>query len=325
MAEGFQFSSSLYLYNPFHSPKVLHLNPKQHPSPLKCSLSNPKPSPLLIHGNIDSHGIGTNNHILISGCNNTPSTNCAFDDDNDNAPFKFPNNTVGVIGGVSAASTLTFLQKLVELSSQHGAQPLPFLVCNNPALDAKASVVENLQQQRMFLERSGARCIAMPCQTLHVWHDEISKGSSVPFLHIGDCVAKELRRAKMKPVEAAGHNVRVGLVAHNCTHTIKQYQEILNSEGYEVVYLDKATVEHTVVPAVHSLKRKDGQGARQLLRIAIQVLLIKGVTVVILASDDICQILPKDDPLFDKYCINPIHSLARETVACMGMGYIPSI
>ncbi|KAK9281397.1 hypothetical protein L1049_004297 [Liquidambar formosana] len=52
------------------------------------------------------------------------------------------------------------------------------------------------------------------------------------------------------------------------------------------IYQDKATMEHTVIPAIEALDRKDMEGARNLLRIALQVLLVRAVNTVILASDD---------------------------------------
>jgi aspartate/glutamate racemase len=41
-----------------------------------------------------------------------------------------------------------------------------------------------LWSNKVFLENSGAHCIVMPCNISHSWHDEVSKGCSVPFLHM---------------------------------------------------------------------------------------------------------------------------------------------
>lgn len=80
-----------------------------------------------------------------------------------------------------------------------------------------------------------------------------------------------------------------------------------------MVLPDKATMEHTVIPAIEALNRKDIEGARNLLRIALQVLLVRAVNSVILASDDIKDILPLDDPLLRR-CIDPMDALARSTI-----------
>lgn len=244
-------------------------------------------------------------------------------------------NTVGILGGISANSTVNFLKKVVQWSTKDGQDSLPFVLCSDPVLNEKlllherdsfhslgrrnehsgldhTPIVENLQRKREFLEKSGARCIVMPCHISHAWHDEISKGCSVHLLHMGECVAKELKEAKLKPLEA-GSPLRIGVLATHATLTAGFYQEKLQSEGFEVVLPDRATMEHALVPAIQALDRRDMEGARNLLRIAVQVLLVRAVNTVILASDDMCDLLPDDDPLLKK-CIDPVDALARSTI-----------
>ncbi|GAB4842057.1 hypothetical protein Ancab_012017 [Ancistrocladus abbreviatus] len=240
---------------------------------------------------------------------------------------------VGILGGVSVDSTVSYLQKLVQWSSQDGKDCPPFVLFSNPPLKELlfhespfpsvscrnvsarldvAAMIANLQHKRAFLEQGGARCIVMPCNVLHSWHAEISSGCSVPFLHMGECVAKELKEAKLKPLEA-GSPLRIGLLATNATLTSGFYQEKLQNEGFEVVLPDKATMEHMVLPAIEALDRKDIEGAQNLMRIALQVLLVRAVNTVILASDDMRDILPRDDPLLRK-CTDPIDALVRATI-----------
>ncbi|GAV87135.1 Asp_Glu_race domain-containing protein [Cephalotus follicularis] len=242
-------------------------------------------------------------------------------------------NTVGVIGGVSAFSTLIFLEKLVWWSSRHGEECLPFVVCSDSVLNRELSdrssfrlfdrkccqieynhglIVENLRHKRAFLEQSGARCIVMPCHLSHAWHGEISQDCSVPFFHVGKCVASDLKEAKFKPIEA-GSDVRIGLLATDATLTAGFYQEKLQSQGFEVVLPDKATMENILIPAMDARHRGDMEGARILLSIAIQVLLVRAVNTVILATDELQGLLPHNDRLLKK-CIDPMDALARSTI-----------
>lgn len=236
----------------------------------------------------------------------------------------------GIIGGVSVVSTLIFLEKLVWWSSRSAGESVPFIVCSDPAISKqfavqgplngkdgnthldRYSIIENLRQKRAFLEQSGVRCIVMPCHISHVWHEEISQGCSVPFLNVGDCVARELKEAEFKPLEA-GSNVRIGVLAKDLTSMALFYKNKLQSQGFEVVLPDKPTMEHAVIPAVAALKNKDMEGAQNLLRIAIQVLLVRAVNTVILAGDEFRGVLPLDDPLL-KRCIDPMDALARSTI-----------
>lgn len=76
---------------------------------------------------------------------------------------------------------------------------------------------------------------------------------------------------------------------------------------------DKATMEHIVIPAMEAFDKKDMEGARNLLRVSIQVLLVRAVNNIILASDYMNGLLPEGDPLQRK-CIDPMDALVRATL-----------
>ncbi|XP_027122694.1 uncharacterized protein [Coffea arabica] len=245
-------------------------------------------------------------------------------------------NSVGVIGGASVVSTVKFAKKLVDWSSKDAeSSSIPFVLCSDPVLSKEllfhersslpfltskgehrakdhGPAVSNLRTKRIFLENSGAGCIVTPCHVSHSWYDEVAEGCSVPFLHIGECVAKELKEAKMKPLEA-GSPLRIGIIASDATLAAGFYQKKLQNEGFEVMVPDKATMEHTVLPAMEALIRKDIEGAQNLFRIALQVLLVRAVNTIVLASDDMQGLLPPDDPLLKK-CVDPVDALARSAI-----------
>lgn len=160
-------------------------------------------------------------------------------------------STVGIIGGISTDSTLNFVRKLEDWSSKDGESSLPFVLCSDPKLNKELllyeensypslyhrvkrtpadqnQIVENLRNKRRSLERCGAKLILMPCHIAHTWYDEVCEGSSVPMLHMGDCIVKELEKAKMKPLEA-GNPLRVGVMASSATLSAGFYQERLQN------------------------------------------------------------------------------------------------
>ena len=165
-------------------------------------------------------------------------------------------NTVGIIGGVSVDSTLKFLRKLVQWGSNDelgNHNNIPLVLCSDPLLSKNlllhersclpslsggktkiaqldpTPIVENLRSKRVFLEKSGARCIVMPCHVSHSWHEEVSKGSNVPLLHMGECVARQLKEAKLKPFEA-GSPLRIGVLGTSATLNAGFFQEKLQNE-----------------------------------------------------------------------------------------------
>lgn len=72
-------------------------------------------------------------------------------------------------------------------------------------------------------------------------------------------------------------------------------------------------MEHILIPANEALNRRDVKGAQNLLKIAIQILLVRAVNTIILASDEMQGLLPHDDPLL-KNCRDPMDALARSAI-----------
>ncbi|KNA24824.1 hypothetical protein SOVF_012330 [Spinacia oleracea] len=293
------------------------------------ALAATPPSSILVH-------TGESDNFLKCGGNNYVPNMSLSNKDFSTSSILNQANGIGVIGGVSLDSTMNFLHKLVQWGSMEGKDcPPPFMLCSDPQLTDlllnyerssfpslytqvkpcnldHTPIVANLNCKRAFLEQGGAKCLVMPCHLLHSWHGDVSIGCSVPVLHMGECVAKELKEAKLRPLET-GCPLRIGVVGSDAVLKSGFYQEKLQNEGFEVVLPDKATMEHAVRPAIEALDRKDIEGARNLLRIALQVLLVRAVNMVIIASHDMRELLPHDDPLLKK-CIDPIDSLVRSTI-----------
>jgi hypothetical protein len=197
--------SSCFAYNARPSPIVLNTNSATDP---------PEPK------NVDASSSASRSGLFSGGCH--------------------PSGTIGVMGA-SSTSSLRFLDKFVCWSARDGEEAPPFVICNDPLvkkellsegtqLSSDCNIaLGKLMQKRTLLEQSGASCIIMSCQFLHVWHDEISDDCSVPFLHIGDCVVKELKAVKLKPVEY-GSNVRVGVLPTDTTLATNCYLDKLESQ-----------------------------------------------------------------------------------------------
>ncbi|CAN1216633.1 Aspartate racemase [Linum perenne] len=233
-------------------------------------------------------------------------------------PMSHRGRTVGIIAGVSVFPTLTFLEKLLRWSLKESEDCPPFILSNDPTLgDVKPSlnlnpVIKNLRGKRLFLEQSGVRCLVMPCHVSHQWYSEIYRGSLLPFFHLGDCVVSELKDANLKPM-VCGNSIRIGVLATNPILEAGFYQEILQNQGFEAVVPDKGTVNHILIPGIEAMGKGDMEGAQVLVKIAIQILLVRGVNIVILASDEIQGLLPNKDPLLQK-CIDPMDALAKSVV-----------
>ncbi|KAL9463242.1 hypothetical protein AB3S75_001112 [Citrus x aurantiifolia] len=124
-----------------------------------------------------------------------------------------------------------------------------------------------------------------------------------------------LKQAKSKPVEVRSP-LGIHVLMTNGILTAGFSKRDRRVWVLKLCYQIKATMEHTLIPALDALNRKDVEGVTNLLRRALQVLLARVVNIVILASNDTLDLLPPDDPLLNK-CIDPMDALV-----CSQMGEI---
>lgn len=102
---------------------------------------------------------------------------------------------IGILAGMGPDSTAPFLQAVIdECRRQYGARHdpdfPPILVLSLPTpfypdrpLDDAAMVLA-IRSGLERLRDAGARFVAMPCNTAHLYYDELAAGLGVPLLHI---------------------------------------------------------------------------------------------------------------------------------------------
>ncbi|MFZ4480624.1 MAG: aspartate/glutamate racemase family protein [Rhodoferax sp.] len=96
---------------------------------------------------------------------------------------------------MGALATVDFLQKLVMATPATCDQKhIPLLVRFCPEVPDRVNALLGLGPSpepaliaaALTLERGGAQCLVMPCNTAHAWHDAMAKAVSIPLLHIVD-------------------------------------------------------------------------------------------------------------------------------------------
>ena len=140
--------------------------------------------------------------------------------------------TIGILGGMSAASTQLYYARLCELVRHTlGGLHSPELLIRS--LDF--AVIEALQMNDDWeeagrvlndnakaLERGGAELILLATNTMHKVADEMMKGVGVPLLHIADATAEAIVAADLK---------RPGLIATAFTMEQDFYSDRLRATG----------------------------------------------------------------------------------------------
>ena len=145
-------------------------------------------------------------------------------------------NTIGLIGGMSWESTVTYYQLLNEgvkdaLGGLHSAKVLLYSVdffeieslMSSGEWDKAADLLSGVAAR---LEAAGADFILICTNTLHKVAPQVQSRIGVPLVHIAEAAAERLQEQKI---------TRVGLLGTKYTMTQEFYRDKLTERGIEVL------------------------------------------------------------------------------------------
>ena len=152
--------------------------------------------------------------------------------------------TIGMIGGMSWESTVTYYQIInevvkKELGGLHSAKILLYSVdfaeiekCQmNGEWDKSAAI---LTEAARTLEKGGADFIIICTNTMHKVAPQIQKNIKIPIIHIADVTADELKK----------HNItKVALLGTKYTMTQDFYKDRLIEKNIDVLIPDERNIE----------------------------------------------------------------------------------
>ena len=144
--------------------------------------------------------------------------------------------TIGLIGGMSWESTVTYYQLLNRMARErlgglHSAEILmwSFDFAAIEALQAAgdwASATSRMTDVAQRLERGGADCLLICTNTMHKMADDVSAAVDIPLLHIADVTASAIKKnGANKPL----------LLATRYTMEQDFYTQRLRDHGVDVV------------------------------------------------------------------------------------------
>ena len=110
--------------------------------------------------------------------------------------------TIGILGGMSAASTQLYYRELCMLTqASMGGLHSPELLIRSldfaviealQAEDRWEEAGERLNQEALALERGGAEILGLATNTMHKVAETMMKGVSIPLVHIADATASRI-------------------------------------------------------------------------------------------------------------------------------------
>ncbi len=161
-----------------------------------------------------------------------------------------------MLGGMGPLAGAAFMTRLTQLTPATRDQDhIPAVLWSDPRVPDRTaallgdgpSPLPHLLYGVERLVRAGATCIAIPCNTAHLWFEDLVRAAPVPFLHIVDATIDDLQRQGVR----AG---RVGVMGTAGTLKLRLYQERLEAMGYECLLPTHEEIAALCMPAIALVK-----------------------------------------------------------------------
>lgn len=112
-----------------------------------------------------------------------------------------PPKTIGILGGMGPDATALFFQRVIALTpAQCDQEHIPIIINNNPQIpDRTDAILANgedpvpaLQDAIIILEKASVDFIFIPCNTVHVYYDEMQRCVDVPIVNLIESVVDDI-------------------------------------------------------------------------------------------------------------------------------------
>jgi len=217
--------------------------------------------------------------------------------------------TIGMLGGMSAASTQLYYRQLCRLTSERlGGLHSPELLIRSldfagiEALQAAGNwdkAGDILNAEAMALERGGAGFLILATNTMHKLADRMMRGVSIPLLHIADATAAAARKRERR---------RPGLIATAFTMEQSFYLDRLVAAGLDPMVPEAADRADAHRIIYEELCRGVTTSESEARFIAIAARLVeRGADSVILGCTEVGMLLNQENvsvPVFDTTLIH---------------------
>ncbi|TCO75227.1 cysteate racemase [Marinisporobacter balticus] len=163
---------------------------------------------------------------------------------------------IGILGGMGPLATADLFKKIVLLTDANSDnEHIPILIDNNTEIpDRTEHIINNGEDPTMHLiksaiglEKMGADVIIMPCNTAHYFYEKIIKYVDVPFLHMIEETAKEIK-SKYPNVK------KIGLLATEGTYQSLIYDKIFEKYDLPLVKPKEGNKKY-IMELIYNIKK----------------------------------------------------------------------
>ncbi|MDN3695431.1 amino acid racemase [Chryseobacterium tructae] len=196
------------------------------------------------------------------------------------------NKVLGILGGMGPRSTTPFLEQVLdECQEQYNAQldeefpeiiiyslPTPFYL--DRPIDhelMQETIIKGLKK----LENNGVDCIAMPCNSAHIYIHDLINSVNTPLLNIVEETCKQL------PSTAQ----RITLLATKTTFDSNIYQNEIINQGHQFIF--KESWQDEVIQVIQRIKKQKDDPENTVLWEKLMEKIDQEVDFIIIACTDL--------------------------------------
>jgi aspartate racemase len=191
---------------------------------------------------------------------------------------------LGVLGGMGPLASAHFMLRLTLLTPASTDQEhIPAVLWSDPRVPDRAGTADPLPWLLRGIEglkRAGCGAIVIPCNTAHLWYDQMAQAAGLPMPHIVDAAANDLARIGIAPGT-------IGLMGTPTTLRTRLYQQRLAGLGWECIVPTDEQMTRLVSPAIAQVKANRVADAYEPLAEVVNALAARGATAVVLGCTEI--------------------------------------
>jgi len=206
---------------------------------------------------------------------------------------------IGILGGMGPEATVELFKRIIEKTPIHKDQDhLRVIIYNNPVIPDRTQAILHggesplflLKQTAQVLEKAGADCIAIPCNSAHYYLDGISEAIKIPILDMIGKTALAIKEPVIGLMATEG-TVRAGLYHHACAN-----------RGIEVLTPEE-TDQEKIMHIIYGIKAgKEKLPLKEMSNGVVKRLQERGAKAVIAGCTELSLVMEQDKmdiPLYD--------------------------
>jgi len=217
---------------------------------------------------------------------------------------------IGILGGMGPAATMDLYNQILRFTKVNAEQDhLSTLIFSNPKIPDRSlsfseennvEIVRYLCETAIILEQGGADVLALPCNSAHIYYDEIKNAVNVPLINI-------IEETVSYVVSHLDCENGLALLGTTATYSAALYQKCLDFHGVSL-HLPELVDRKSVMQAIYAIKLDANlYAAKQALLSVIN----QWDVPVILGCSEISMVLAGCDT---HQFINPIEILAKSAI-----------